>query len=125
MSERRLITVAIHTGDKALALKQLLENEGVHVTLQNVNLEQPVVSAGMRVRIYEEDLPLALRIIENREFFLYPESNGDASSGGIAVLVPVDFSLHSESALKLAFNIAESHGAQVIVLHSYITQSPN
>lgn len=125
MSERRLITVAIHTGDKALALKQLLENEGVHVTLQNVNLEQPVVSAGMRVRIYEEDLPLALRIIENREFFMYPESNGDASSGSIAVLVPVDFSPHSESALKLAFNIAESHGAQVIVLHSYITPAPN
>ncbi|MDE5971695.1 MAG: universal stress protein, partial [Muribaculaceae bacterium] len=32
---------------------------------------------------------------------------------------------HSESALKLAFNIAESHGAQVIVLHSYITPAAN
>lgn len=125
MSDRRLITVAIHTGDKALALKQLLESEGVHVTLQNVNLEQPVISAGMRVRIYEEDLPLALRIIENREFFLYPESNGEASTGGLAVLVPVDFSTHSEGALKLAFNIADSHGARVIVLHSYMAPQPN
>ena len=123
--EKRLITVAIHTGDKALALKSLLESEGVHVTLQNVNLEQPVVSAGMRVRISEEDLPLALRIIENREFFLYPESNGEASSGGLAVLVPVDFSSHSERALTLAFDIAASHGASVIVLHSYMVPYAN
>ncbi len=62
--ERRLITVAIHTYEKAVALKALLESEGVETILQNVNLEHPVVSAGMRVRIHEDDLPLALRIIE-------------------------------------------------------------
>lgn len=124
-ADKRLITIAIHTGDKALALKSLLESEGVKVTLQNVNLEQPVVSAGMRVRIYEEDLPLALRIIENREFFLYPESNGESTSGGLAVLVPVDFSSHSERALRLAFNIADSHGAKVILLNSFLPPYPN
>lgn len=124
-AENRLITVAIHTGEKALALKSLLESEGVKVTLQNVNLQQPVVSAGMRVRISEDDLPLALRIIENREFFLYPESNGEATSGGLAVLVPVDFSPHSERALRLAFNIAKAHSAKVILLHSFLPPYPN
>lgn len=39
----RLITLAIHTYDRAMEVKQLLENEGIQTTLQNVNLEQPEV----------------------------------------------------------------------------------
>lgn len=69
MSSDRLITVAIHTYERALALASLLEREGVKCTLQNVNLEHPTVSSGVRVRIYEKDLPQALRIIENIEIF--------------------------------------------------------
>ena len=47
----RLITVAIHTYDRAIELKNLLEKEGIEVLLQNVNLEHPTVSSGVRVRI--------------------------------------------------------------------------
>ncbi len=36
----RLITVAIHTYERALELKALLESEGVKASLQNVNLTQ-------------------------------------------------------------------------------------
>ena len=42
----KLITVAIHTYAKALILKTMLENEGIQVVINNVNLIQPVVSAG-------------------------------------------------------------------------------
>lgn len=70
MTPDRLITVAIHTYEKASALRNLLESEGVPAVLQNVNLTQPVVSSGVRVRIRETDLPLALRIIENSEVFI-------------------------------------------------------
>lgn len=38
MSEDRLITVAIHTYEHAVQLKNLLESEGVPVVLHNVNL---------------------------------------------------------------------------------------
>ena len=69
MSDNRLITLAIHTYDKALALKNILESEGVIAVLNNVNLENPTISSGIRVRIYEKDLPLALRIVENPEIF--------------------------------------------------------
>ena len=41
----RLITVAIHTYDRAIELKNLLEKEGIEVLLQNVNLEHPTVSS--------------------------------------------------------------------------------
>ena len=69
----KLITIAIHTYEKAVILKTLLEKEGITAVLHNVNLIQPVVSSGVRVRIHEEDLPLALKIIESssilKQFF--------------------------------------------------------
>lgn len=69
MQPDRFITIAIHTYDKAHELKTILECEGLEVVLQNVNLSTPVVSSGIRVRIHESDLPMALRLIENIEIF--------------------------------------------------------
>ena len=71
-SEARLITVAIHTYDKAIALRSLLESEGIAVTLNNVNLEHPSVFSGIRVRIHENALRLALIIILNHSIFISP-----------------------------------------------------
>ena len=114
----RLITVAIHTYEKALVLKSLLESEGVAVVLQNVNLVQPVVSSGVRIRIHETDLPLALRIIENSEIFIRP-GDGEANPG-LSVLVPVDFSDRSMTAAVMAFDIASRHRTGVVFLHSFV-----
>lgn len=113
----RLITVAIHTFDRALALKSILEREGIEVSLQNVNLENPTVSSGMRVRIKEHDLPLALRIIENPEVFagLSAERSDERT-----ILVPVDFSKHSFNAVRTAVLLADAHKASVRLLHTYI-----
>ena len=62
MTPNRLITLAIHTYEKALPIKNLLEREGVAVELNNVNLAAPEVSPGVRIRIKESDLPFALRL---------------------------------------------------------------
>ncbi len=117
----RLITVAIHTYDRALSVKALLESEGIEVTLQNVNLEQPEVSSGVRVRIKESDLPLALRIVENPEIFSginpTPADNAPMAHN---VVVPTDFSEHSYNATRAAFRIAAAHHADVTLLHAYI-----
>ncbi|MCM1449813.1 MAG: universal stress protein [Clostridiales bacterium] len=120
----RLLTVAIHTYGKAIELKTLLEHEGITVVLHNVNLTEPSVSSGVRVRIKESDLPLALRIIENSEIFIMPETtetNGDTHT---TLLVPVDFSTYSIQACKLAFDIASRHNARITLLHSYVQSSP-
>lgn len=116
-SDNRLITVAIHTLDRARSLKQLLEQEGVEVTLQNVNLSTPIVCAGVRVRIHENDLPLALRIIENQEIFSDGAHNPQSTKH---ILVPVDFSNYSERAADIAFRLASRHGADIVLLHSYV-----
>lgn len=51
--EDKLVTLAIHTFEKAQILKTMLETEGIEVYIHNVNQIQPVVSAGVRVRIKE------------------------------------------------------------------------
>lgn len=115
----RYITVAIHTYDHAHALKSLLEKEGIEVTLQNVNLDHPIVSAGIRVRIHESDLPLALRVIENPEIFGHQSSSEFGEPRG-ELLVPIDFSPCSQRAVDLAFHTAREHKLGIFLLHSYI-----
>lgn len=118
----RLITVAIHTFDRAHELKVLLEREGLEVTLHNVNLNHPVVSSGIRVRIKESDLPLALRIIENQEIFTLDNAEKDKSDH---ILVPVDFSSYSDKACQVALKLAEKLKANIHLLHTYSDPSYN
>lgn len=113
----RLITVAIHTYDRAHALKALLEHEGVDVCLQNVNLDAPVVSSGVRVRIKESDLPLALRIIENQDIFTTSTLLHEKDA---KILVPIDFSDYSKKACDIAFHLAYINKASIVLLHSYL-----
>lgn len=119
----RLITVAIHTYDRALELKSLLESEGITVSLQNVNLDHPIVASGVRVRIMERDLPLALRIIENAEIFSNPKISADSTRTKSPIIVPVDFSDYSRRACDFAFHLAMSHKTSITILHSYV--NPN
>lgn len=116
----RLITLAIHTYDHALAVKNLLETEGIPVTLQNVNLEQPEVSSGVRVRIPESDLPLALRIVENPDFFDSDLSGQHIQQSQRTILVPTDYSELSYVAAQVAVRFAAANKAKICFLHSYI-----
>lgn len=116
----RLITLAIHTYKHAQRLKTALEREGVAVVLQNVNLESPVVSSGMRVRIRERDLPLALRIIENPEVFGGDMPAVDPDGTHRVILVPIDFSRHSFNAAVAAVSVAAMLNAELRLLHAYI-----
>lgn len=122
MENGRLITVAIHTFDKASALKNMLEHEGVEVVLQNVNLSEPVVSSGVRVRIHEHDLPLALRIIENPEIFAVESAANPHvfESEQQVILLPVDFSERSLHSARVAFSIASHSRSRVVLLHAYL-----
>lgn len=114
----RLITVAIHTYDRALALKALLEHEGIPVVFSNVNIEEPQISSGVRVRIAESDLPLALRIIENKEVFASSDSEHQVDDH--CILVPVDFSHYSIEAVKAAAALAVNHKASIRLLNSFL-----
>lgn len=122
MGEDRLITVAIYTYEKAQIVKSLLESEGIPVVIQNVNLIQPVISSGVRVRIKETDLPHALTILEdhNSLFETAAARKPGKDAGRQHIVIPVDFSDYSCKACSIGFDIAHKTGATVTVLHTYV-----
>jgi len=115
--EENLVTVAIHTYERAIILKGILESKGIEVCLHNVNLIQPVVSAGVRVRIRETDLPAALEIIEKVDFEC--EEKVVEKAVPRIILVPVDFSEYTLKAARLAFSTAKTLDATIVLLHTY------
>ncbi|MEG2673899.1 MAG: universal stress protein [Muribaculaceae bacterium] len=118
----KLITVAIHTYEKAIILRTLLEKEGIDVVIHNVNLIQPVISSGVRVRIHESDLPMALKIIEQSSILSsnFNDEGKSTSKHKQKILVPVDFSDYSLKACNIGFNFAAKTKGEVILIHSYI-----
>ena len=97
--EDKLVKLAITKYEKTQILKTQLETEGIEVYIHNVNQIQPVVSAGVRVRIKESDLPHALRIIEDSKW-LSEDAEQEAQAGPQEkkILIPMDFSDYSNKA---------------------------
>lgn len=116
--EDKLVTLAIHTYQKAQIIKTYLESEGIDVYLHNVNLIQPVVSSGVRIRIKESDLPRALLLIENSELYS-DEKLSSEDKQKKKILIPVDFSDYSIHACELGFNFAKDVDAEIVVLHAF------
>jgi len=122
--EDKLVTLAIHTFEKAQILKTMLETEGIEVYLHNVNQIQPVVSAGVRVRIKESDLPHALRIIEDSKWFSQETASQQEENETDKIkkiLIPIDFSDYSIKACELGINYASKIGAEVMLMHAYFS----
>ncbi len=118
--EDKLITLAIHTFEKAQILKTILETEGIEVYIHNVNQIQPVVSAGVRVRIKESDLPHALRIIEDSKWLDEPQEENKPARDK-KILIPIDFSDYSMKAIDVGFHYADRLGAEVMIIHAYFS----
>lgn len=78
--QSRKVTVALHTRDHADRLRRLLKHEGVEAELVAARLGHRFVEHPIEVRISEDDIPAALRIIENIEIFpLYDDGDANAS----------------------------------------------
>lgn len=125
--EDKLVTLAILTYAKAQILKNVLENEGIEAYIHNVNLIQPVISSGVRLRIKESDLPHALQIIESSAWLSEDVVKEKESSftekkkEKPKVLIPVDFSDYSLKACEFGFSFAKEMGSEVVLLHAYFS----
>ncbi|MDR2627164.1 MAG: universal stress protein [Dysgonamonadaceae bacterium] len=117
--EEQLVTLAIHTYEKAQILKTILESEGIEVYIHNVNLIQPVISAGVRIRIKESDLIHALRIINDIQWLNEKAENEKPEMTEKKVLIPIDFSDYSLKACEIGLHYASRSGAEVMLLHVY------
>lgn len=115
------ITLAIHTYDYAVALRDRLVASGIEVQLENVDICNPSPAPGVRVRIPESSLPEALRIVEcDAEKGL---SQVVESLDGVRdrILVPVDFSESAINAVKTAFAFAHVLKLKPEIMHVFAT----
>lgn len=122
--EEKLVTLAILTYSKAQILKNVLENEGIEAYIHNVNLIQPVVSSGVRIRIKESDLPRALKVIESSAWLadeVVKEETLQSEQRGRKILIPVDFSGYSMKACEFGFNFANEIHAEIVLMHVYFS----
>ena len=120
MEEDKLVTLAIHTIEKARILQHVLEKENIKVYINDIDLENPGVSPGVRIRIQEVNLPKALNVVEGRHLFSYNEEETyRVDDGRSRILIPVDFSDYSLRACRIGFNMARDLNAKVKILHVY------
>ncbi|MDR0874334.1 MAG: universal stress protein [Prevotellaceae bacterium] len=121
--EEKLITIAIHSLEKAQVLKNILEKENIKVYIHTVDLVQPdKVTAGVRVRIKESDLTKALSIIEQANFYENVEKYAqEVKVEKNKILVPIDFSDYAQKACEFGFRLAQVLNAEVMLFHAYYT----
>lgn len=118
--EDKLVTLAIHTNEKAQILKKVLEIENIEVHIDDLDIENPGFAPGVRIRIKSSDLPKALNVVENRHLFRYDDDETYRTDDGRPrILIPVDFSDYSLKACRIAFNLARDLNAKVKILHVY------
>ncbi len=121
MGEDRFITLAIHTYERALALRTFLEAHAIAVRLENVDLGTSSVNSGVRVRIRKSDLPLALKLVESGDGESISRTVMKMTGVSGNLLIPVDFSQYSMLACRLAFQLARRLDLHPVLLHAFAT----
>lgn len=116
MSEN-LVTLAIRTSQRAQMIKSVLEDNGIETVIHNLNPEKPELTVGVRVRIKENDLPRALKIVEEMEQSYHEESQELTTR----VLIPIDFNDIIHKTVDIGFNFADILSAEVVFLYVYFS----
>ena len=119
----KLVTVAIHTYEKAQVLKSILESEGISAVIHGINLIEPTIAGSVRVRINERDLPHALRVIEQVDFSstATEDDQEKLERANKEILIPVDFSDYSLKACDFGFRLAVDLNCNVKLMHAFFT----
>lgn len=121
-NDDKLLTVAIHTYEKAHILKTILESEGIESVIHGINLIEPSVPGSVRVRIKERDLQKALRVIEQVDFTSKDfEEEDEPEVSNKEILVPVDFSDYTLLTCEFGFKLAKDLNCNVKLMHAFFT----
>lgn len=119
--EDKLTTIAYHTYSRALLLQSQLEAAKIDCFLTNVNVVQPNVGSGVRLRVRNKDVESALRIIEKSSvsFGKGKEKSVKQVHNIRRILMPVDFSDYSLNACRYAIGLAAKFKAEVKLFHAF------
>ncbi|MCB2221398.1 MAG: universal stress protein [Bacteroidetes bacterium] len=117
----RIVTITSCPYSRAQLIKGRLEAEGIECFLTNINLVQPDIATGVKIKINEKDTDVAFRIIE--------EMKGQFGEKKLPalhqlksirrILVPVDLSETSINACNYALGIAFKLKAEIKLLYAY------
>lgn len=118
--EDKLVTLAIRTYQRAQMIKSVLDENGIETMIHNLNLEQPELAVGVRVRIKESDLPQALKIVEEMESAWEKQAETDIATVQ-QVLIPIDFADFSPKTIKFGFHFADILAAEVVFMNVYFS----
>lgn len=117
----KYITLAIHTYNFAADIKLMLEKHDIPVKLENVDIADPQPACGVRVCIPVSSLPLALRLVESSPHFSPSAVEMEFNGVKNKLLVPVDFSVSSMTACRIAFEFAQVLSLHPVLMHVYAT----
>ncbi len=117
--EEKIITLAVLSYEKAHILKSMLDSDDIECFLENANLIQGAVSAGVKVKISESDLEKAMGVLESMMQDDLGVADRQEENIPPRVLLPVDFSDYSKKAAVFAMDWAHQLGAEITVLHAY------
>jgi nucleotide-binding universal stress UspA family protein len=117
----RIVTIAVQNQARAEVLKSRLNAEGIDCYLKNVNVVHSTMPGGVEVRVHEDDMEKALRIVEKvSETYRDEDQKGDTGAINVQkIMVPVDFSVYAKNACQYAIGLAEKLNASIKLLHVY------
>lgn len=119
--EEKIITLGTYSFERAQIVKTILEADNIDCFIQNANILQAAISAGVKVRIREEDLERSMTLLEN---WIKPKEKRHEESivehpVRPRILVPVDFSDYSRKAAGVALDLAIIMEAELTLMHTY------
>lgn len=118
----KFVTLATHTDLKAKMLVHILKANGIDAFTEEVNQLFPSLTAGVRVKISESDVPKALAIVDDMNLEdAKREAQAEANNRRV-ILLPYDYTPTSEKAFPLAFSWAKAVGAEIEMVHAYSTE---
>lgn len=116
-----MLTLAVHTYRHALELQARLKADGINSELSPIEANQQGPQPGVRVRIENADLPKALRIVEREADNDMASLNARLKGLLPILLIPVDFSDHSDLAVVVGFDLAARLHLKPVLLHAFIS----
>jgi len=119
--EDKIITIASYPYSRAQLLKGRLEAEGIECFLSNINLVQPGVATGVKIRINEKDTDRVMKILEEikDEYGKGKQEIVERLKSVRRILVPIDFSDHSLVACNFALGLAHKLKSEIMLFYSY------
>lgn len=114
------ITLVVHTRERASHLAGILSFHGIENRLVELAGIPGMPKSPLKVEVPVKSFSLALRILESGEDYSSAQIMIKMAGMSGSLLIPVDFSQKSFSAVDLGFRLAAKLGLNPVILHAWL-----